>query len=78
MMTGRLSVRVGIGLPPCDYAPSAYPGGGMCNGVFTAAAVGGLPHNETTTAEALLAAGYRTAMVGKWHLGQREEYLPHR
>ena len=33
--------------------------------------------NETTTADALRAKGYATAVVGKWHLGQREEYLPH-
>jgi len=77
MMTGRLPVRLGIGIPPCDYAPSAYPSTKkMCNGVFTAESVGGLPLNETTTAEALSAAGWATAMVGKWHLGQRDEYLP--
>jgi arylsulfatase A-like enzyme len=33
--------------------------------VLTAEAVGGLPLNETTFAEALLADGYRTAMIGK-------------
>ena len=48
--------RLGIGIPPCDYARSAYPGN-MCNGVFTAESVGGLPLNETTTAEALSGAG---------------------
>ena len=77
MMTGRLPVRLGIGIPPCDYAPHAYPAGErMCNGVFSAESVGGLPLNETTTAEALKATGYATAMVGKWHLGQRPQFLP--
>ena len=69
MMTGRLPVRLGIGIPPCDYAPDAYPTGPpMCNGVFSACSVGGLPLNETTTADALGDAGYATGMVGsKWH-----------
>ena len=65
MMTGRLPVRLGIGIPPCDYAPDAYPTGPpMCNGVFSACSVGGLPLNETTTADALGDAGYATGMVG--------------
>ena len=65
MMTGRLPVRLGIGIPPCDYAPSAYPSTKMCNGVFTAESVGGLPLNETTLAEALKPAGYATMAIGK-------------
>ena len=31
-----------------------------------------LPHEEVTIAEALKAAGYRTACFGKWHLGGRQ------
>ena len=43
MMTGRLPVRLGIGIPPCEYAPAAYPPAqNMCNGVFTAESIGGL------------------------------------
>jgi arylsulfatase A-like enzyme len=31
---------------------------------------------ETTIAEALKPAGYRTAFVGKWHLGEEEKFWP--
>jgi arylsulfatase A-like enzyme len=37
------------------------------------------PHmalEETTLAEALKPAGYRTAFVGKWHLGEEDKYWP--
>ncbi len=56
MMTGRLSVRGGIG----------WRGGSgptLSNGVFTSEAAGGIPHNETTIAEVLQEQGYRTYMV---------------
>jgi len=38
----------------------------------------GLPEGEQTLAEALRAAGYATAVFGKWHLGKRPEFLPTR
>ncbi len=38
---------------------------------------GGIPSHLTTLPQVLKAAGYRTAMAGKWHLGYaREEFLP--
>jgi arylsulfatase A-like enzyme len=51
MLTGRLPIRSGI-------AGATWTGG-----VFNDAAVGGLPLNETTLAEALKATGYRTGTV---------------
>ena len=64
MMTGRLPIRLGLA------------GASWTGGVFNADAIGGLPKNETTIAAALKHAGYASKAVGKWHLGQRPEFLP--
>ena len=37
---------------------------------------GGLPAEERTLAEALQSRGYRTAAIGKWHLGSVPGYFP--
>lgn len=38
----------------------------------------GLNADEVTVAEALKSVGYKTACVGKWHLGDQREFLPTR
>jgi arylsulfatase A-like enzyme len=38
--------------------------------------VGGLSSEKSTLVRELKAAGYRTAMFGKWHLGRREGFSP--
>ncbi|XP_062502846.1 steryl-sulfatase-like isoform X2 [Corticium candelabrum] len=64
MLTGRLPIRSGCA------------GSGPDGGVFPNNAVGGLPTNETTIPELLKSKEYKSAAVGKWHLGQRKEHLP--
>lgn len=62
LLTGRLPVRNGL-------ASSQIR-------VFFPDSHNGMPESEITLAEQLKAAGYATGMVGKWHLGHKEEFLP--
>lgn len=57
-----------------SYPKRALPIPGV---LFPAGAVG-LHPDEVTVAELLKAAGYSTACVGKWHLGDQPEFLPTR
>lgn len=62
LLTGRLPVRIGM----CSNERRVlFPDSG-----------GGLPESEITIAEALKRAGYKTAAIGKWHLGHLPQFLP--
>jgi arylsulfatase A-like enzyme len=62
LLTGRLPIRSGM----CS----------SINRVLFSNSTGGLPENEITIATALKPKGYRTACIGKWHLGYLPQYLP--
>ena len=64
LLTGRLPVRSGVA--------------SWKHRVFFPWSKGGLPESEHTLAELLRANGYATALIGKWHLGHRPEFLPTR
>ncbi len=49
---------------------------GVANNIGDAEGTEGMPHSEITIADMLHNAGYRTAHIGKWHLGHRVETRP--
>ena len=53
-----------------------YPPRSGVNAVLFHDTPEGLPDREITIAELLRDAGYRTAMIGKWHLGATGEFMP--
>jgi len=62
LLTGRLPIRSGM----CsDKRRVLFPD-----------SRGGLPQTEITIARALKGNGYKTAAVGKWHLGHKSPHLP--
>jgi transposase len=53
-----------------------YPKRSGLNSVLMPDAGSGMPASEVTLAELLKSAGYDTAMIGKWHMGDRPGFLP--
>jgi arylsulfatase len=70
LMTGRYPHQVGIGDMVDDYAAADR------TAAASPAYQDHLSTNSPTMAEVLRAAGYRTMMCGKWHLGKRPEEWP--
>jgi len=68
-LTGRYPVRLGLTSDDNRFRTFNSPG-----------QPGGIPHDEMTMAEVAQQLGYRTGMVGKWHLGlgRDGEHLPTR
>ncbi len=64
LMTGKLPNRSGLF---GRRLPVLHPGDSV-----------GIPEQEVTLAEALRDQGYRTAIIGKWHLGDAPATLPTR
>ncbi len=64
LLTGCYSQRVGMHTNPRDGQ------------VLRPVSPFGLNPSEVTIAEVLKAAGYRTGIIGKWHLGDQREFLP--
>ncbi|XP_065281400.1 N-acetylgalactosamine-6-sulfatase-like isoform X1 [Dermacentor albipictus] len=66
LLTGRLPIRNGF------YTTNNH----SRNGYTPQEIMGGIQDNEVLIPELLAEAGYRNKIVGKWHLGHQEQYLP--
>jgi len=60
LLTGRYPQRAGLD----NNAPSSYGG------------EGGMPGSQFTMAELFKSGGYKTAHIGKWHIGYSPETMP--
>ncbi|NQZ59696.1 MAG: sulfatase, partial [Lentisphaeraceae bacterium] len=71
-----------VASPICSPSRGALMAGryphrmGIANGVFRPGSKKGLPIAEITIAEILKEKNYNSAIIGKWHLGHRPNYLP--
>jgi uncharacterized sulfatase len=69
LLTGRSPLRNGLTRNP---VPKEDPGGDGNGDAL------GLAVEEVTLADRFRSAGYRTALIGKWHLGHQPPYWPTR
>ncbi len=69
LMTGKHAARLGITI----WAEGALKGP-TNHKLLQAHSLHDLPHTETTLATHLQSAGYLTAIVGKWHLGDADHF----
>lgn len=70
LLTGRYQQRFG-------FEENNVPGYMSLSSKLTGSEMG-LPLNQKTLADWLKGMGYKTGLVGKWHLGSADKYHPHK
>jgi len=80
---GRRFTSFYVAQPVCSASRAALLTGCYPNRIGIHGALGpsskvGINSNEVTLAELVRQAGYRTAILGKWHLGCQPQFLPTR